>query len=533
MGKKLLASVLAVLCIASFVAASGASATEDTTPPEFVSLSFSPKEVDVTEGARTVTATAHLTDNLSGVSRVDISLISPGGGAQASRAGFELVEGTSRDGIYRAELTIPRFAASGEWTVGSIQIHDAAGNYGELRSAGLKERGLPYSVQVSSKSDTTPPEIASLSFSPNEVEVGEGGGTVTVSAVVEDGLSGVAGGEIGMIGPGVGTFQRVETGLELTEGNVYGGVYTGHLNFPRFVESGEWKVAYIRFRDAAGNYRELNSTQLKEAGMPYSVQVKEGPVKEEPPVEGSLPQVTELSFEPGEVDVTAGDAAVRVDAHVEAEAGLKQGYVRFRSPSGVTEQMEYFERVSGTEFDGEYEAKVLFPRGAEEGKWHAEVWLGDHAGHESLIGPEGLDGRGLPSSVYVVDRGEGPKEEEPPAEEPPLFPGEIEPTELVFEPAELDTTESKASTNIFVHIVTEAGFAGARVELRSPSGEDTATTPLELESGNEISGDYGSFIKLAQGREAGEWLAELEITDARGRHLLLGPEQLAARGLPY
>jgi Bacterial Ig-like domain (group 3)/IPT/TIG domain len=401
--KKLLMAVLAVLCIASLIAATGASAAEDHEPPELVSLSISPSEVNVAEASRSVTITAHLKDNLSGVDLADISFKGPG--SQTAFTSLALIEGSDTNGIYRNTVTIPRFA-----------------------------------------------------------------------------------------------------------------------------EAGEWRITQFDLRDHVENRLLLDASQLKELEMPFSIQVSEAeePKEEEPPAETSLPRLSELSFEPGEINVTESEAVVRVDAHIEAEAGLKEGYVRFRSPNGLTELTQSFERLSGTEFDGHYAVKVLFPHGAEGGKWHAEVWLGDHAGHESLIGPEGLDERGLPSSVFVVDSGEEPEEEEP-----PLFPGKIEATELVFAPTELDTTESKAATDISAHIVTEAGFASARVQFRSPSGERTSTAFLELESGDEVNGTYVGQAGFGRFSEAGAWLAELEITDALGRKLVLGPEQLAAREMPY
>ncbi|HJZ37769.1 MAG TPA: Ig-like domain repeat protein [Solirubrobacterales bacterium] len=393
MFKKLMAAVLAVLCIASLIAASGASAaeSEDTTPPEIVGLSFSPKEVDVTESSAEVTVTAHLEDDLSGATEIYMAFSRPGSSQQVY-AFPTLIEGTTRDGVFRGSTTIPRFA-----------------------------------------------------------------------------------------------------------------------------QAGEWQIDWVHLRDAAGNRGELGVQQLKEAGLPYSFEVREREFEEEP-VESAPPQLSEISFEPSEINVTENEAAVLVDAHIKAEAGLKQGYVVFRSPSGEGQQMEYFERLSGTEFDGEYEAKVLFPQGAEAGKWRAEVWLGDHAGHESRIGPEGLDERGLPSSVFVVDG----------AEEPIL-----EANELLFSPSEIDTSETEVGVGVFAHIDAEAGFASGYASFRSPSGESTIVAPLELEAGTEFSGAYNGVAAFPQGSEPGEWFAELHLSDSAGHEVVLGPEQLNERGMPY
>jgi hypothetical protein len=49
---------------------------EDVTSPQLVSIDFTPKSVDVSSAASTITVTAHLTDNNAGVDVVDVHFIS-------------------------------------------------------------------------------------------------------------------------------------------------------------------------------------------------------------------------------------------------------------------------------------------------------------------------------------------------------------------------------------------------------------------------------------------------------------------------
>jgi hypothetical protein len=361
--------------------------------------------------------------------------------------------------------------------------------------------------------DTTPPEILGLSFSTNEVDVTESSQEVTITAQVKDDLSGVQFINVFFFSPARPEPQSASASLALVEGDTY----RGTLTIPRFAEAGEWEVWSLATGDRVGNDRELRAGQLKELGLPYSIRVREGEPIEEP-VESSSPQMAELSFEPTEVDTTKAEVPVRVMAHIKSEAGLKQGYIEFHAPASEAQQVAFFERVSGTEFDGEYEAKVPFPQGAEAGKWGAEVWLGDHAGHESRIGPEGLDERGLPSSVFVIDSTEGPI---------------LEADELLFSPSEIDTSETEVPVSVFVHIEAEAGLAGGYVSFGSPSGETTVVAPLELEAGTEFSGAYNGVATFPQGSEPGEWFAELHLSDSAGHEVVLGPEQLSERGMPY
>jgi hypothetical protein len=486
------------------------SGKSDTAAPEITSLSITPTEVDVTEASQTVTITAHVDDELSGVQFVNVVLASPARPEpQTSSGGLALIEGDT----YRGTLTIPRFAEAGEWEVESLAAGDHVGNSRELRTAELKDLGMPYSIQVRGTSDTTPPEILGLSFSTNEVDVTESSKEVTITAQVKDDLSGVQFINVFFFSPARPEPQSASASLALVEGDTY----RGTLTIPRFAEAGEWEVWSLVTGDRVGNDRELRAGQLKELGLPYSIRVREGEPIEEP-VESSSPQMAELSFEPTEVDTTKAEVPVRVMAHIKSEAGLKQGYIEFHAPASEAQQVAFFERVSGTEFDGEYEAKVPFPQGGEAGKWGAEVWLGDHAGHESRIGPEGLDERGLPSSVFVIDGTEGPI---------------LEADELLFSPSEIDTSETEVPVSVFVHIEAEAGLAGGYVSFGSPSGETTVVAPLELEAGTEFSGAYNGVATFPQGSEPGEWFAELHLSDSAGHEVVLGPEQLSERGMPY
>ena len=71
-------AVLSVLIIMlSNMPAATASALSDTTPPTLVGFSFTPATVDTSNGTASITFTAHITDDLSGVNNVDVSAVSP------------------------------------------------------------------------------------------------------------------------------------------------------------------------------------------------------------------------------------------------------------------------------------------------------------------------------------------------------------------------------------------------------------------------------------------------------------------------
>jgi len=89
--------------------------TSDSTPPQLVSLPFSPKAVDVSRGAKTVMVDATITDNLSGFWSGSVGFTSPRG--QYAWPSLSRLTGDSLSGTYRGVATLPIHAEAGVWTV--------------------------------------------------------------------------------------------------------------------------------------------------------------------------------------------------------------------------------------------------------------------------------------------------------------------------------------------------------------------------------------------------------------------------------
>lgn len=89
----------------------------DTTAPQFVSIDFAPKSIDVTNSAQTVTVTAQITDDSSGFDNGHLIFHSPSGkqNAQASLFSSSRISGTANDGIYQVSISIPKQAEAGTW----------------------------------------------------------------------------------------------------------------------------------------------------------------------------------------------------------------------------------------------------------------------------------------------------------------------------------------------------------------------------------------------------------------------------------
>ncbi|MET3950981.1 VCBS repeat-containing protein, partial [Arthrobacter sp. UYEF36] len=103
------------------------NAAADTTAPVVREMSISPQTVDVTTASQPVTVTAHITDDISGTTFLFVYLENRSTGTNVYGY-MNLTSGTSTDGTFTANLTIPFGGAPGTWTPRFSHVQDAVGN---------------------------------------------------------------------------------------------------------------------------------------------------------------------------------------------------------------------------------------------------------------------------------------------------------------------------------------------------------------------------------------------------------------------
>jgi len=113
----------------------------DTEAPVIVSMDVVPDTVDTTHGSRTVTITAHLTDNEKGVALAYIRLVRPYViGTEASNewslCSLELESGDPTDGVWSCSTEIPGSIQPGDRLIRFV-LGDARGNGEEYGSPGV------------------------------------------------------------------------------------------------------------------------------------------------------------------------------------------------------------------------------------------------------------------------------------------------------------------------------------------------------------------------------------------------------------
>jgi hypothetical protein len=371
-----------------------AAVLEDTTPPTITALSVSPTTVNVVAGSQTVTATATITDDLSGVSSASISFASP----SANQTVFGSFFHTTGDS-YQATVTIPQHAAEGAWRPSSVSLYDNTGNFKTLSNSQLQAAGIDVSFTVTSEPDTTAPTLTALSISPASVDASSGPQSVTVTATITDDIAGVQGGylNLGPVDPLPGSdFPSSQ--------NVFGffqpklsepGTYQATVSIPRYAQTSTWRVNSMTLSDKAGNNRYLSSFDLQSAGLNPSLAVTSTPQD----VTG--PTLTAFSITPTDVDVTADSATVKVTATVTDDlAGVQSGFIQFYSPTFIQNSYASFQHTTGNQ----YEADVTIRRFAQAGHWTPSLYFFDNATNIKSFSNSDLQDLGFSNTLIGVSK---------------------------------------------------------------------------------------------------------------------------------
>lgn len=145
------------------------SAISDTTPPSIVGFDFQPNVVDLSNSPQTITFTAWLKDDFSGVSDGEMG----GLGVSPSQARFvspsekqsadvlfrsqssnkiwnnsNLVSGDELNGTYISKMTLPQYGEIGTWHLKSFLLVDEAGNTKSVDQLEMIKLGFPTEIKV-------------------------------------------------------------------------------------------------------------------------------------------------------------------------------------------------------------------------------------------------------------------------------------------------------------------------------------------------------------------------------------------------
>jgi hypothetical protein len=483
----------------------------DATPPTLVSLDFTPKNVDVTNGAKTVTVTAQITDDNSGVQQNATVYFRGPTGTQAL-ASFTLKTGTATNGTFEADVTIPQSAHPGTWKLYRVNLQDGAGNAVDYGPTFVKQfpSGTPTDLSVTNANiDSQPPTLVSLDFTPKSVDVTSNPQTVTVTAHLTDDNSGVQSATAYLFSPS-GTQDETSNFTKMS-GTASDGVYQAVFIIPQGAEAGTWKLTRVTLKDVSGNsvdYGPSFPTQFP-AGTQTNLLVTNTPPDTEPPA------LVSLDFTPKSVDVSNAARIITVTAHLtDNSSGLQHAEVYFSSPSNAQQALSSFALTSGTATDGMYQASVTIPESAEAGAWKlVRVNLLDNANNSVDYGPSYSTQfpSGTPTDLSVTSTTADTA--------PPTL------VSLDFTPKSVNVSSASQTVTVTAHLTDEnTGVHAATVFFSSPSQAQHVLAGFSLSSGTATDGTYQAIVTIPESAEAGTWeLKQVFLQDTAGNSVSYGP----------
>ena len=229
--------------------------SKDTVSPKLTALTFAPAEIDTSTGPDIVKVNYAATDDLSGVSYIEMSFASPSGSFKNVSAKFEPAESVSNT----LALTFPGHSEPGQWTLSTVFLADAAGNTAVLNAENLATMGFPTALQVKSAMDTRSPELTYIRLSPDVIDSSQGEVIVTLDFKATDDLSGVKSFEAAFISPSGVMGPKGSAIFSPAKREVTDSV---KITFPKSSEAGAWTLSALILSDDAGNTLVLSPDVL-------------------------------------------------------------------------------------------------------------------------------------------------------------------------------------------------------------------------------------------------------------------------------
>ena len=367
--------------------------TGDITAPEVRSMTLSPRTADVTLADARFTAEFRVTDDLSGATHVWLAWTYPA--RHYSRtAEAVLVSGDGRDGVWRAQWTIPRSAPGGRYEL-YVWLGDRVGNSRQLDAAALSDRGFPSGFDITDASpDTAAPQVTAVRFTPAAIDVRTGPAKVDVEVDVRDTGSGTEWIFVGLAGPNGATAPYGVT-MQLHSGDGRVGTWKGTGEVPQYVRQGRWS-AQITVRDRTDNSRAYEPADLAHLTAGFEVTSDE---------DSRSPRVLEASYSPLEVNVHDEDQVVRVRLRIVDDLSGVRDVVTSAHDMvfGQTSTTGYHTRTSGTARDSVFETTMTINRSSATGLRQLSLFTRDEVGNYVSWWGEDFLSIGAPPAILVYN----------------------------------------------------------------------------------------------------------------------------------
>jgi hypothetical protein len=235
------------------------SSSSDSTPPLLRSVYLERRSMNAGE-RNTVFIQAE--DEKSGVSLVSGVFVSP---SKQARIGFGCRPGGG--GAWECTVSPPACLDCGAWQLEQIQAQDKANNMATFRGDNQLVSQIVLDIS-GDKCDAGPPQIAALAVNPLAVSNAEGG-TINITAVVQDDACGVASLSGQAIPAGATSGQRIPFSFDPSPD---GQNFSGRIVVPKHAAKGVWTIGWIQALDKGHNLRAYGAAEPVLARVTFRVE---------------------------------------------------------------------------------------------------------------------------------------------------------------------------------------------------------------------------------------------------------------------
>jgi hypothetical protein len=489
------------------------TATTDSTAPDFGLVSVSPGSVNTSAEAKTVTVTAHITDDVSGFASGEAEFSDGAAGfVIGSFDTTNLVSGTATDGTYSFQVEFPVGSETGDYAL-SLSLTDFQAN-STPDFVPVNEANTD--VNVTTTADPAGPQVTSFTLSPATVNMAGGFGSAYAHITVTDTGAGLHVGTVNLTAPDSSPVQEdfgPYPGGGLISGNAQSGTYLVPIPVSQTGTYTAVSVEMTSVQNVTNNPPESGSVAVIQQGG-----------DNEPPTLGTINlQPTSGNTTSGPVTVTATIPVTDVAPPGVTPTGYSGGYIFLSSPTGhatAEASLSSFDLISGDNISGTYQAQLQVPQWAEKGAWTVtDVTLTDNAGN--LHDYTGVDLTSITGTPTVTIA--GPVDIKPPTV-----------TSIAPSPASIDTSSGPQTVTFDVGLADDlSGFAFGDLTLTSPDTNDSSVGSFsDPTSGTDLSGHFTTTVDLPQYGPSGSWTISLDLTDNSGNQRLYSSADLIAAGLP-
>ncbi len=232
---------------------------------------------------------------------------------------------------------------------------------------------IPLLYEAPATSDTLPPSLVNLDFTPTVIDTSLGDTEIEVTIQFEDDFSGLDYAYI------VFESQSGEKSINsvilsdsrLISGDKLDGIIQKNITLPQFSELGIWQLSQLDLIDEVGDRISFNTEQLKNADFATEFTVSG--------IEDSTaPELIDFNFTPTVINTSTADSEIEVNIEFSDDlSGLDYGYLVFESPSGEetisSVILSDYRLISGDSLNGVISRNITLPQESEIGTWQLKT----------------------------------------------------------------------------------------------------------------------------------------------------------------